>query len=125
MIFFPPNRHQTNAERNDDERDNLKKRSPPDRPFFQPQDQKQRRRQRRGCGFCEQCEQAKEKRSKIKNTPAFARCIETFDPCEQSEQKEKSHQNIFQLRNPGDRLHLNWMQCEDRGGEPWRRNVQP
>src|SRR5881394_2051015 len=100
MIFLPPNSHQTDTEREDNERSNFQERTAPDRLFFQPEDQKQGRGQCAGRGFRSEREQTQSKRGKIKNSAMLAPRIDIFDPDQQGKEKEESHQNILQLRNP-------------------------
>ena len=124
MIFLPPNSHQTDTEREDNERSNLQERTAPDRLFFQPEDQKQGRGQCAGRGFRSEREQTQSKRGKIKNSAMLAPRIDIFDPDQQSKQKEESHQNILQLRNPGDRLNLDWVECKNCRCQPGAGNFQ-
>ena len=124
MIFFPPNGHQTDTEREDNERNDFQERTAADRLLFQPENQEQRRRQCAGRGFSGESEQIKYERGKIQNPAMLMRSIDIFDPRQQSEQKEETHQNILQLRDPPDRLDLNRVQREYCRSQPCAGNFQ-
>src|SRR5438128_11227566 len=118
MIFFPPNRHHADTEREHNEWNNFEKRSAPDRFFLQPENQKQRGRQRAGRRLGEEREQIKYERGNIENPAVLTRCIDMRDPSQQSEQKKGAHQEILQLRNPSDRFDLNRVHREDCPSQP-------